>query len=75
MCIRDSLITVFDRVVVDLTKDVRTGRLGSLDGLAQEAGEKTFIPAALTFLAYNRLREIKKKEAKEAAVLATPAPK
>ena len=54
-------------IVIDLTKDVRDGRLRSLDDVAKKAGEKTFIPAAMTVFAYSRLLETQKKEAKALA--------
>lgn len=69
-----SLITVFDNVILDLTKDVKAGRLRSLDDVSRKAGEKTFIPAAMTVLAYSKLTESQKKEAKAAAA-AQPEPK
>ncbi len=58
------LIAVFDNVIKDLTEDVKTGRLRSLDDVARKAGEKTFIPAAMTIFAYSKLTENQKKEAK-----------
>jgi hypothetical protein len=64
------LIKVFDQVVVDLRKDVESGKLASLDDVSRAAGEKTFLPAALTVFAYSRLTETQKKEA---AAKETPA--
>lgn len=57
------LIKVFDQVVVDLRKDVESGKLASLDDVSRSAGEKTFLPAALTVFAYSRLSDSQKKEA------------
>jgi hypothetical protein len=57
------LITVFDKVIIDLRKDIESGKLSSLDDVSRAAGEKTFIPAALTLYAYTRLSESQKKEA------------
>jgi hypothetical protein len=52
-----SLIRIFDQAVIDLTADVRTGRVSSLDGVAGKAGEKAFIPMVMAFYAYSRLLE------------------
>ena len=60
------LVQVFDNVIVDLTKDVRDGRATSLDDVARRAGEKTFVPAVITFFAFTQLQDAQKKEAKEA---------
>jgi len=57
------LIKVFDQVVVDLRSDIDEGRLTTLDEVSRAAGEKTFLPAALTVFAYARLTESQKKEA------------
>ena len=57
------LIKVFDQVVVDLRTDIDEGRLTTLDEVSRAAGEKTFLPAALTVFAYARLTESQKKEA------------
>ncbi|MBS0197171.1 MAG: hypothetical protein JSR77_10470 [Planctomycetes bacterium] len=67
------LITVFDNVVIDLTKDVKSGRLRSLDDVSRKAGEKTFIPAAMTVFAYTKLMESQKKEAAATTNAAAPA--
>jgi hypothetical protein len=61
------LIKVFDQVMVDLRVDIESGKLTSLDEVSRAAGEKTFLPAALTIFAYGRLNESQKKEAKKEA--------
>jgi hypothetical protein len=58
-----SVLATFDNVVVDLTTDVKAGRITSLDRLGQVAGEKTFIPAVMTLYAYSRAVETQRKEA------------
>jgi hypothetical protein len=60
------LIKVFDQVIIDLKGDVESGRLSSLDQVASKAGEKTFIPAAMTVFAYTKLTENQKKVPAEA---------
>jgi len=57
------LIKVFDQVVVDLRQDIDSGKLTTLDEVSRAAGEKTFLPAALTLFAYSRLTETQKKDA------------
>lgn len=56
-----SLIKTFDNVVVDLTKDVKSGAMKSLDDVSKKAGEKAFIPAAMTVFAYTQAMEARKK--------------
>lgn len=56
------LIRVFDQVVIDLKADVEAGRITNLDALAGAAGEKAFVPMAMTFFAYQRLTESQRKE-------------
>lgn len=58
--IMGGLIAVFDKVVLDLTKEVKEGRLTSLELVSQRAGEMTFVPAVLTFYAYSELRKDQK---------------
>ena len=57
------LIKVFDQVVIDLRNDIDSGRLTTLDEVSRAAGEKTFLPAALTVFAYAKLSESQKKDA------------
>lgn len=58
------LITVFDKMVVDLTKDVKSGKVRTIDDLSRKAGEMAFMPAMITVFAYSKLEEAQKKEAK-----------
>lgn len=60
-----SLIKTFDNVVVDLSKDVKSGTLKSLDAVSKRAGEKAFIPAAMTVFAYSQAMESRKKTAQK----------
>jgi hypothetical protein len=66
------LIKVFDQVVIDLRNDVENGRIQNLDGLASAAGEKAFIPIAMTFFAYTRLTEAQRKERQAAPKVVAP---
>lgn len=59
----DSILTVFDKTVVDLRRDVQGGRASSLDDVSRMAGEKAFAPAILVFYAYGQLKEAQKKDA------------
>ncbi len=69
-----SLIKTFDNVVVDLTKDVNSGAMKSLDDVSKKAGEKAFIPAAMTVFAYTQAMEARKKAAQKAAQSTPHAP-
>lgn len=51
------VITVLDRVIVDLTKEIETGQLQTLEAVSRRAGEMTFVPAAMVLYAYTKLRE------------------
>lgn len=57
-----SLIRTFDNAVVELNKDVKTGKIRSVEGVAREAGEKAFVPVAFGLIAYNQAMEARKKE-------------
>lgn len=72
------LITVIDKVVLDLEKDVKSGKVKDLRALSESAGEKAFIPVAIGVLAYSKAVEARDKEAKAAPAPASepkPAPK
>ncbi|HYE60993.1 MAG TPA: hypothetical protein VD997_03265 [Phycisphaerales bacterium] len=65
------LITVFDKMIVDLTKEVENGTIKSIDELSFKAGEMAFMPAMLTVYAYTQLKDAEKKEAKAAEAKAS----
>jgi hypothetical protein len=65
--IMGDLMSVFDNMIRDLTRDVRAGRAPRLEDLGHRAGEKAFVPAVLVFFSYGRALEAEKKEAKAAA--------
>jgi hypothetical protein len=67
------LVTVFDKVVIDLTDDIKKGRVRSLDDVSRKAGEKLFIPAAMTFYAYTRMQDSQRREARAAEQAARAA--
>lgn len=67
-----SIIATFDNVVKDLRTDVDSGRITSIEQLSTKAGEKTFIPAAMVFLAFGRLQEAQRREAQTTAPAAAP---
>ncbi len=50
----ESIVQVFDNVIVDLTKEVEAGKHASLEDLSRSAGEKAFFPAAMALVAYER---------------------
>lgn len=54
-----SLVTIIDKAVIEMTEDIRQGRVGGLDQLASKAQEKMIFPAAMAFLAYQREIEVR----------------
>jgi hypothetical protein len=72
--IMGNLMDVFDNTIKDLTKDVRSGKIAKLDDLARKAGEKAFIPAAITVFAFSKAMEAERKEQKARQQAATPKP-
>lgn len=70
-----SLFKVFDNALVDLQVDLKTGKVKSLEDVARATGEKAFVPAVMTFFAYNKAMEARKSEAKPPAVKAPATPK
>lgn len=66
-----SLIKTLDNVVVDLTKDVRSGAMKSLDDVSKKAGEKALAPAAMVMFAYSQAMESRKKAAQKSAPQST----
>jgi hypothetical protein len=53
-----------DQALVDMTKDVRSGKARRLDDVARMAGEKAFIPAAMIVFAYGKALESERKKGK-----------
>lgn len=66
------LITVFDKMVLDLTKEVKEGKVRTIDDLSRKAGEMAFMPAMITVFAYSKLEESQKKAAKAEAAADKP---
>lgn len=60
--ILEKLIVALDRAMIDLSKDVRSGKVRSLREVSEKAGEKAFIPAVIVMIAYGRLMEIREDE-------------
>jgi len=58
-----SMVKTLERVVIDLTKEVRSGSIRNMTDLADSATEKVAIPAMLVFFAYGNLMEERKAEA------------
>lgn len=64
--IASSLLEAVDNMLIDLRRDVASGRVGSLDDVARSAGEKAFIPVALGMMAYSKAME-ERRRAEQAA--------
>lgn len=56
-----ALLTVVDKAVIEMTEDVRQGRVGTLDRLALNAQEKMLMPAGISFIAYQREIEVRSR--------------
>ncbi len=56
-----SMLRVIDNTVVELDKDVRSGKVDSLDETAALAGQKAFAPIALVFIAYQRAMDAREE--------------
>jgi len=56
-----SMVRTFDNAILDLTKDIQAKRISSLDQVSKRAGEKLFVPAVMTFYAYSKVVEARKK--------------
>jgi hypothetical protein len=67
-------LDVVDHMLIDLKKDVTSGRITHLEQLASQAGEKAFLPAALCVLAFEKVRQSERKEQKAAAAAASIGP-
>jgi len=66
-----ALVTIIDKAVIEMTEDIRLGRVGGLDQLASKAQEKMIFPAAMAFLAYQREMEVRTRIDRRAAQLRT----
>lgn len=58
-----SMVKTLERVVIDLTKEVRSGSIRNMTDLADSATEKVAFPAMVIFFAYGNLMENRKAEA------------
>lgn len=56
-----SLVTVLDRAVVEMARDVKEGRVPSLEFLGDTARKKAMMPAVLTVLAYQKELEVRRR--------------
>lgn len=63
-----SMVKTLERVVVDLTSDVRSGSVRNMTDLADSAAEKVAIPAMLVFFAYSKMMDERQAEARAAAL-------
>lgn len=49
-----SLLKVLDNAIGELNVELRAGGIRKMDQLAEKAGEKAFVPAAMVFIAYGK---------------------
>jgi hypothetical protein len=59
--IMGKLVVTLDKVVADLDREIRDGRLETLPAVSRRAGEMTFAPAVMVFYAYAQYTEASKK--------------
>ena len=62
-----SMARTLEQVVIDLEKEVRSGRVRNMTDLADTAAEKVAIPAMLVFFAYGNMVEQRTAEAEKEA--------
>lgn len=62
-----SMVRTLDHVVQDLGRDVRSGRVKNLSGLADAAVKKVAIPAMLVVFAYSNLVEERQRQSAQEA--------
>lgn len=56
-----SLMKVGENAMNELAKDVRAGKAGTIDGVAQLAGEKAFLPAGIVMVMYGKEMDIRQR--------------
>jgi hypothetical protein len=57
-----ALFQVLDNMLIDLRKDVESGKARDLEELSRVAGEKAFLPAMLVFFAYSQAVDAREKD-------------
>ena len=68
-----SVVKIFDNAIIDLTADVKLGKVRSFNDVARKAGEKIVMPGAIAFIAIGKHYEHKFQK-ERAAKAAAPAP-
>jgi hypothetical protein len=61
-----SLIKVLDNAVKDVTDEVRSGKVRTMNKLAESIGEKAFIPGAIVFVVYGKEMDVRTKRERAA---------
>lgn len=56
-----STVKVLDRTVIEMTADVKSGGVTTLDSLGKRAREKAMLPAAIAFAAYGKELDIRNR--------------
>jgi hypothetical protein len=56
-----SVIKVIENVTVELTEDVRSGRINTIKGLGDKAGDKAIIPGMIAFAAYAKEMDVRQR--------------
>ncbi|MBX3401956.1 MAG: hypothetical protein KF699_00960 [Phycisphaeraceae bacterium] len=56
-----SVVIIADKAVIEMTEDVKQGRVATLDRLANKAQEKMLFPGAMAFAAYGRELDVRQR--------------
>ncbi|MBC7833762.1 MAG: hypothetical protein H7Y88_01500 [Phycisphaerales bacterium] len=56
-----SLIAVLDRAVVEIHRDVESGKVGSLNAVGDELGDKVIFPGMMAFAAYGMEMDVRQR--------------
>ncbi len=62
----NAVIAVFNNTLVDLRKDIESGKVPDLDGVSERAGERTFMPMMMAFYAYSKVMDEANEREKQA---------
>jgi hypothetical protein len=54
-----SVVKVLDRTVVEMTNDVKTGKVATMDSLSKQARDKALLPGAIAFAAYGKEMDVR----------------
>lgn len=68
------MMAMMDNLLVDLRKEVVSGRAPKLEDLAKTAGEQAALPMAMIMIAYGRIASEERRQERDAARRSAPSP-